>query len=227
MFCKVGKEEVMAASLFGGGAVGAVIQELLKAALETIDKGRDFKPTLESNIDTLEALTPLVEEIKQYSKVLDRPTTEIERLVHEIQAGKELANKCSKFGWWKFLSFPSYRDKLRARDHKLVRRLSVDMQAHMVRDSMETLSKVREILEILSKENVGVGNYEKLLRGLSGVPEKPEFTVGLDEPLKKLKIELLKGGGVSVLLLTGLGGSGKSTLAKQLCWEDQVKGIFS
>ncbi|XP_061363508.1 probable disease resistance protein At5g66900 [Gastrolobium bilobum] len=218
----------MAASLFSGGAVGAVIQEVLHDALKIIDKGRDFKPTLERNKDTLDALTPLVEEIKQYSMELDRPREEVERLENEMKAGKELVNKCSEFRWWRFLSFPQYRDKLRKRDKKLGRVLSQDMQVQMVRDSLETLSKVREILEILTKEYVVLGNHgkETLLKGLSGAPENPEFTVGLDEPLKKLKIELLKDGGVSVLMLTGLAGSGKSTLAKKLCWDDQVKGKF-
>ncbi|KAE9614327.1 putative powdery mildew resistance protein, RPW8 [Lupinus albus] len=178
----------MAENLFIGGAVGAVMQEVLKTAIETIDKGRDFRPTLENNIDILEALSPLVEDIKQYSKVLDRSTSQVEKLENEIQVGKELVKKCSKFGWWRFLSFPYYRDKLHARDSKLVRLLSVDMQGQMVRDTMEILVKVREILEILCRECVGFGKHEKLLRGLSGVPEKPEFIVGLDENFKKLKI---------------------------------------
>ncbi|KAL2333611.1 hypothetical protein Fmac_014824 [Flemingia macrophylla] len=55
-----------------------------------------------------------------------------------------------------------------------------------------------------------------------GVPEKPEFSVGLDVPLSKLKMELLKEG-VSIIVLTGLGGSGKTTLATKLCWDEHVK----
>nr|KYP47978.1 putative disease resistance protein At5g66900 family [Cajanus cajan] len=58
-----------------------------------------------------------------------------------------------------------------------------------------------------------------------GVPEKPEFSVGLDLTLSKLKMELLKEG-VSIILLTGFGGSGKTTLAAELCWDKQVKGKF-
>ncbi|KAG5040157.1 hypothetical protein JHK82_012282 [Glycine max] len=54
-----------------------------------------------------------------------------------------------------------------------------------------------------------------------GVPEGPEFTVGLDVPLSELKVELLKEG-VSIIMLTGLGGSGKTTLATKLCWDEQV-----
>ncbi|XP_027348723.1 probable disease resistance protein At5g66900 [Abrus precatorius] len=216
------------ADLFSGGAVGAALQGVLEYAIQTIDKGRDFKPTLTKNMDTLDALTPLVEEIKRYSNELDHPKHEVERLEKELRAGKELVNKCSKFRWWRFLSFPQNRDKLVEKDQKLVRHLSVDIQAQIARDLMETLSKVRQILDILVRECGVVGNHgeRELLRGLSGAPENPEFTVGLDEPLKKLKIELLKDGAVSVLLLTGLGGSGKSTLAKKLCWDDQVQDKF-
>jgi len=56
-----------------------------------------------------------------------------------------------------------------------------------------------------------------------GIPEKPEFTVGLDEALKKLKMNVLSEG-VSVMVLTGVGGSGKTTLATMLCWDEQVIG---
>ncbi|QCD81475.1 P-loop containing nucleoside triphosphate hydrolase [Vigna unguiculata] len=48
-----------------------------------------------------------------------------------------------------------------------------------------------------------------------GIPEKPEFTVGLDEPLKKLKTNVLSEG-LSVMVLTGVGGLGKTTLATML-----------
>lgn len=57
-----------------------------------------------------------------------------------------------------------------------------------------------------------------------GVPEEPEFTVGLDAPLRELKMELLKEG-VSIIVLTGLGGSGKTTLVTKLCWDELVIGM--
>lgn len=218
------------ADLFSGGAVGVGLEITLKRALNFIDRARDFNPTLENNIETLDSLTPLVEDIKKFSNELDRPK-EVERLENEVKAGRELVNKCSKFSLWRFWSFPLYRDKLQKRDKRLVRYLTVDVQTQIARDAKETLCNVRQILEILMKDyvNVGVGSHvrgNQLIRGLSGAPEKPEFTVGFDEPFKKLKIELLKDGGLSIHLLTGLGGSGKTTLAKMLCWDDQVKGIY-
>ncbi|KHN42056.1 Putative disease resistance protein [Glycine soja] len=210
------------ADLFSGGAVGAVMGELLKGAIATINKGRDFGPTLESNIETLNSLAPQVEEMKRYNKMLDRPIEEIARLESQMQAGEELVRKCSKFGRWRMLSFPYYQSKLKSNDANLKRHFSVNVPAENKRDLMEVVASVRQILEILSKKEDFRHSFH--LRGLSGAPQEPEC-VGMDVPLSKLRIDLLKDG-VSVLVLTGLGGSGKSTLAKKICWDPQVKGKF-
>ncbi|AES94772.2 NB-ARC domain disease resistance protein [Medicago truncatula] len=61
---------------------------------------------------------------------------------------------------------------------------------------------VREVLTHVKE------NHVNQIRGLCGAPEEP-VCMGMDEPLNKLKIELMKDG-VSVLFLTGLGGSGKN-----------------
>lgn len=205
------------ADLVSGGAVGAVMGEGLKAALVTINKGLEFKPTLESNIDTLNSLAPLVQEMKRYNQQLDRPREEIARLEREIQAGEELTRKCSKLSGWKFFSFPYYQGKLGSMDESLKRLLSVNVQVQNARNLMEILLSVRQILQILlSNDNFG------LISGRTGAPAEPQC-LGMDEPLNKLKTELLKDG-VSVLVLTGLGGSGKSTLAKKLCWDPLIKG---
>ncbi|KAK7355898.1 hypothetical protein VNO80_15162 [Phaseolus coccineus] len=50
------------------------------------------------------------------------------------------------------------------------------------------------------------------INGPFGVPEKPEFSIGLDAPLSKVKMELLNGP-KSIVVLTGFGGSRKTTLA--------------
>ncbi|KAL6224745.1 hypothetical protein ACLB2K_003600 [Fragaria x ananassa] len=57
------------------------------------------------------------------------------------------------------------------------------------------------------------------------VPELTQFTVGLDEPLKELKMKLLKDG-VSMLVVTAPGGCGKTTLATKFCQDGQVKDKF-
>ncbi|KAJ1415232.1 Powdery mildew resistance protein, RPW8 domain [Sesbania bispinosa] len=212
------------ADLLSGGAVGALMGEALKYALEIVKSGLEFNSTLERNTKTLNSLGPLVEQMKRYNEVLNRPREEIERLESHIRAGQEVVNENKKLSRWKILSFPARQRKLRRKDEGLKRHLSMNVPAENKRDLMEILSSVRLILEILLKQE-NFGQYlGTQIRGLSGAPDELEC-MGMDEPLNKLKIEVLKDG-VSFLVLTGLGGSGKSTLAKKLCWDPQVKGKF-
>ncbi|XP_014506475.2 probable disease resistance protein At5g66900 [Vigna radiata var. radiata] len=71
------------------------------------------------------------------------------------------------------------------------------------------------------RKGVGFGR----MKGPFGVPEKPEFCVGLDAPLSKVKMELLNRP-KSIIVVTGFGGSGKTTLATLLCWDQQIKSKF-
>nr|AHG28993.1 NBS-LRR protein [Cicer arietinum] len=104
-----------------------------------------------------------------------------------------------------------------------------DNQSLIVNDVKETLYKVREILEILNKENFErklYGSEGPIFKSPFGVPEKlEEFSVGFDVALSKLKMEVLRDGS-STLVLTGLGGLGKTTLATKLCWDEHVKGVL-
>jgi hypothetical protein len=208
------------ADLFSGGAVGALMGETLKYGIQTIKKGREFRPTLETNIETLDALVPLVEKMKGFNDLLDRPSEEIERLEKHMREGKEIVEKSKKLTWKKFFSFPGQQAKLKKQDEKLKRYLSVNVQGENKRDLMDVLIKVNGIFEILMKN---LGQFDRnQIRGLCGAPDEPQCK-GMDESLSKLKLEMMKDG-VSVLVLTGLGGSGKSTLAKKLCWDPQIKG---
>jgi len=210
------------ADLLSGGAVGAGMGELLKYAIQTIQKGREFGSTLEASIQTLDALAPLVKEMNDVNVLSDRPKEEIERLETILREWEEIVTKSNKLTWKNFWSFPSYQSKLRKHHQKLERYSSVNVQFENKSDLMKLRANVDEILEILMTM-VNSGQFDgKQIRGLSGAPEEPEF-IGMEEPLNKLKFELMKDG-VSVLVLTGLGGSGKSTLAKKLCSEPQIKG---
>ncbi|CAJ2646253.1 unnamed protein product [Trifolium pratense] len=213
------------ADLLSGGAVGALMGETVKYALQTIKKGQQFRPTLETNMETLDALAPLVEKMKGFNDLLDRPSEEIERLEKHMREGKEIVEESKKFTWRKIFSFPGQQTKLKKQDDKLRRYLSVDVQAENKRDLMDVLTKVNAIFEILLiKDKLGQFDDGNQIRGLCGAPDEPQCK-GMDESLNKLKIEMMKDG-VSVHVLTGLGGSGKSTLAKKLCWDPQIKGKF-
>jgi GTPase SAR1 family protein len=56
------------------------------------------------------------------------------------------------------------------------------------------------------------------------VPKPPDFTVGLDVPLKVLKTQLLKEE-KQQLLVTAAGGCGKTTLVEMLCQDENIQGI--
>lgn len=213
---------IMAVSLVAGSAVGVGLDRALKMALDLVNKTRDFRPTLERYRETCDGLEPLVENIKRLNNELGRPNEEVERLENAVRATRELVNKYSGSGarGWRYMFRPFYRDMLQRRGQNLVRILTEELPVHMARDLKETLCKVTAILENLYLKGT------LSLRGLSAPPKKPEFTVGLDEPFKKLKLELLKDKGPPILMLTGLEGSGKSTLAKMLCWDDQIQGYF-
>ncbi|KAM1091137.1 hypothetical protein ACFX2J_018465 [Malus domestica] len=67
---------------------------------------------------------------------------------------------------------------------------------------------------------------DEMVKCWPAVPEPPSVTVGLDLPLKELKMKLLKDEKVSMLVLTAAGGCGKTTLAKMFCQDQDVKDTF-
>ena len=64
----------------------------------------------------------------------------------------------------------------------------------------------------------------KMGRLSCSVPSPPDFTVGMDVPLKVLKTQLLKEEKQQILL-TALGGCGKTALMKRLGHDQEIKGI--
>ena len=195
-------------------------QQAFENILEKVEKDRKSEQTRRVYKLTLQGLTSLAEEIKQYNEDLDRPREEIKALIKENDAGEDASCcKCSSLSlWWdKFCSWWHRRNN---------DTFDADAKQALRDDVKETLHKVREILELLSRENFEkrLLNYG-LVKRPCGVPEMPTFSVGLDEPLRKLKAQVLRDG-VSILVLTGLGGSGKTTLATKLCCDEQVKGTW-
>ncbi|KAK7359895.1 hypothetical protein VNO77_01862 [Canavalia gladiata] len=205
------------------------VMDKLWDIVERCRKNKRNKRTLKLTLKEKD-MTRVVHDIKQYNEHLNPQREEINTLIKENDAaeGEELVCKfCSRNLWWyKLLIWlPLYRNR---RWYHRDNSFSVhDKQLVTAKDVRETLHKVRQILELLSTQN-----YEPNISGVGapikcpfGVPKNPEFTVGLDALLSKLKMEVLREG-VSILVLTGMGGSGKTTLASKLCWDEQVKGKF-
>jgi len=150
----------------------------------------------------LKDLSPTVQDIKHYNEHLDHPREEINSLIEENDAGESACICSSENDFY----------------------VGDENQSLIVNDVEETLYKAREILELLNHETEHKFNEDgPPFRRPFDVPENPKFTVGLDIPFSKLKMELLRSGSFT-LVLTGLGGLGKTTLATKLCWDEQVKG---
>ena len=201
-------------------------QEAMRMVKDIVEKSRSSKTSKRLLRKTLKNMTPLLQEINQYNEHLDPPREEIDTLIKEKDAVEEIVccYSCSRSIWWtKFLSWlPLYGDGLW---HNKNNPLAAD--DNQVKYIKNTLYEVKEVLELLDIEN-----FQLKLKGVGspikcpfGVPENPEFTVALDLPLSKLKMEVIRDG-MSTLLLTGLGGSGKTTLATKLCRDEEVKGKF-
>nr|XP_011464496.1 PREDICTED: probable disease resistance protein At5g66900 isoform X2 [Fragaria vesca subsp. vesca] len=101
-------------------------------------------------------------------------------------------------------------------------------------DVLEGMYRIEDRVETKScSMEAGIKRIEDRLDTQNGakggawgvVPELTQFTVGLDEPLKELKMKLLKDG-VSMLVVTAPGGCGKTTLATKFCQDGQVKDKF-
>ncbi|CAL0312720.1 unnamed protein product [Lupinus luteus] len=215
-------------AMLADAVVGALVGELLSAVLEMKDKAVKFRPTLEQLEFTLKSLGPVINEIENLNRQLDRPKEETESLINQMKRGKELVLECSKVRWWKCCYMANYQDELQALDDSILRFFQLDMQGHTRRDGAETLVEVKMIHTEIKKLNFGPRNDRMELKGLCSPPEPPPFIVGLDVPMRELKLKLLQDQvGVSVVNVTGAGGSGKTTLAKMICWDDQVRGIFN
>jgi adenylate kinase family enzyme len=183
--------------------------DVLNKISHIVEKARKNKSTRRLLKSILKDLTSVVQDIKQYNENLDHPREEIKTLIEENYV-KESACKCS---WFRNDSYVVAAD-------------DDDNEFITVKDVKETLYKVREILELLSNENFEQKFNEAgspIFKCPFGVLENPKFIVGLDIPFSKLKMELLKDGS-STLVLIGMGGLGKTTLATKLCWDEHVKG---
>ncbi|KAH7520128.1 hypothetical protein FEM48_Zijuj08G0111300 [Ziziphus jujuba var. spinosa] len=228
---------------FGGAALGAAFGALFDVVIEIKNKNLMFKPILKKLKSTLESLKPLITVIEKYNKKLDLPEGETTDFKLEMKKGEELVRKCSKVNKFNIFIKSYLAGKLTELDDTL-RRLIEILEAQGVRDGKENLTLTREIRLDL-KENLrltreihskvdGGGSNNGLVHNQINVPaisscdvldQLPSLTVGLEKPLKELKMRLLNNG-APLLVVNGRGGVGKTLLARRFCLDDEVKEKF-
>ena len=217
----------MAVALVTGSVVGAAFGEVFALLHETVanvvSQALMFKSILERLKSTLDGLAPVIEEIRRLNKALDHPENETKSLIKQMEKGEKLVRKCLKVKRWNYCFKAHYASELQELDEAIVRFCQVDMIVQNTRNGLKTLVGVNLILEKIDK-NLDMKKKHGVLS--CAVPRPPDFTVGLDMPLKELKTLLLKKE-VPLLLLTALGGCGKTTLVKMLCSDEEIKGTSS
>ncbi|KAK9902935.1 hypothetical protein M0R45_001448 [Rubus argutus] len=216
------------ADLVAGAAIGLPFTALYEVIKEVVVKTTMFKPLLEDLEKKMDSLKPLIDEIDKYNKVLDRKEKELRDFKLQMENGASLIPKCSKVRWWHICKKYKYTNQLVGLESSLQSLYNI-LNVQAARDVKETLVEVKDIRTDVHRiaENFGVHNQKTdLVHGWGAVPVGAPFTVGVDEPLRELKIKLLKDEKVSMLVITAIGGCGKTTLAIKFCEDCEVKDKF-
>lgn len=197
--------------------------ELYKAVDEAHDQNLMFKSLLGDIKSKLDSLLPLMKVIAEYEKKLDCPEEELQLFTIHMKEGVQLIHKCSKVG---ADEKQEYTNKLVELSNSLQRLLDIP-KVHGIRDvkkALVTLKYIENRFQQIDANFVIQNNPSENIEAGSAVPEPPPLTVGLDRPLKELKLKLFKHG-LSMLVLTAPGGCGKTTLATKFCQDAEVRGI--
>ncbi|XP_068342702.1 probable disease resistance protein At5g66900 [Pyrus communis] len=213
----------MSVASVGMGTLRTAFQMLYDAVKSVQEETTMFKHLLGDLKSTLESLQPLIQEIEKYNS-----KEGLEYFAIQMEEAANLVQKCSKVGGWSGWRKYKYTKKLHQLD-KFLHRVFYVPKLQGVRDEREALVSLRNIEAApsgIEEKLVMTSNHPEKVKFSSAVPEPPCITVGLDLPLKELKMKLLKDEKVSMLVLTAAGGCGKTTLAKKFCQDQEVKDTF-
>ena len=215
------------AEAFAGAAVGTAFAALYDLIKVTAIKNGKFKPILKKITATVDALKPVIDDIKKLNDELDLQPDEISGFQKEMKKGQDLIVKCSKVHRCNFCIKPHYFDELQELDENLNRWMDFMINVQQVRDTKKNKEIVGQMHQkILGKSGNQAADNRTTSTASCDVPEQlPSLVVGLDGPLEELKKRLLNSG-KSLLLVTGLVGSGKTLLAQKFCLDPHVKGTY-
>ncbi|KAM0011425.1 putative powdery mildew resistance protein, RPW8 [Helianthus debilis subsp. tardiflorus] len=225
------------------------ISKLSDAVIYVIKTTSNFKPQLRQLTNTLESITPIIVDIRNQNRKLDRTRAEQDMFVKDIEDARKLVEKCSTIKW-NFIKRFIHSLKLKDLDQKLVRFFQIEVQAVQCRDIKEVLEEVKYVRErvtnlaleqTLSSGSMQMSSKREKICETSDrkkigwpVPSLPRGIVGFEEPLKELKDKVLSdinihddGCGVGkVVVISAAGGCGKTTLVKMLCNDPQIQDNF-
>ncbi|KAL6217680.1 hypothetical protein ACLB2K_010897 [Fragaria x ananassa] len=212
--------------LAAGGAVGLAFTLLYDAASTLVIKTKQFRPLLKELIVTLDYLRPLIKQIEDGHRELDHSNESLYfYFKNQMEKGTRLINKLSKVGTWNLLK-PHYSNKLVELDTSICKTIQ-KLTLEGVRDTQETLALVRSIDSKLKQNELHGQEQNQSGETRATAPYPPFSPIGLDKPLRELKMKLLHDDQVSMLSVTAPGGSGKTTLAQMVCHDQDVKDKFN
>ncbi|XP_048423152.1 receptor-like protein kinase At3g21340 isoform X4 [Pyrus x bretschneideri] len=163
----------------GGAALQATFAVLWDVVMEVKDKTTVFKPLIENLMSTLDTLRPLMDELLEYSKLLDRQD-ECKNFRTQMEKGVELVHKCSKVGMWTGCKSYKYSNKIIGLDESLQELLGI-LKVQVARDVRETFISISNIeAEIKRIEESGVLQNQTQAEGWCALPEPSLPTIGSD-----------------------------------------------
>ncbi|KAJ4828381.1 hypothetical protein Tsubulata_017839 [Turnera subulata] len=198
-----------------------------------------FMPSLKRLENMLTDMHPHIQRIEAFNIAFDRPR-EIDGLKELLQQGQYLVDKCSRINILSYYKRPIYNKKILKLEESIRKFITTTMQVQQAADNKEILFEVKgnslKLTQLSnqfsnsSMDSTDVSVISSSKSELLGVctPSKPAVNpVGLEIPLRDLKIKLLNDSQVSWIVISAPGGCGKTTLAKTLCQDPEVKGKFN
>nr|GEW62722.1 disease resistance protein [Tanacetum cinerariifolium] len=143
------------------------ISKLTDAVIYVASVTANFKPQLKQLKTTLDKISPIIEDIHELNRQLDRSPSESEMFADEIEKAKKLVYKCLKIKWNLFKRF-THSLKLKDVDASLLRFFQVDVQADQSRDIKRTLvtvdkfgEQIGQVHDSLRSLTIDVKNFEQ------------------------------------------------------------------
>ncbi|XP_048128309.1 probable disease resistance protein At5g66900 [Rhodamnia argentea] len=213
---------------YAGAAVGTAFGELFALVKDVVKTIAAFRGQLKKIEGTLSTIHPIINDIDEYNKRLDRPK-EMGQIKKLLDEGKELVNGCLRIHPLNLCKKYTQSNKLTEFEAAVRGEFQIYMPLLATRNTAEILVQMEKMRRELKLIRSGQASDVRGLGALGNltIPEAPDFIVGseVEASLRKLKGQLLQEG-VSVIVVTAPGGCGKTTLLMKLCHDVDIEGKF-